>query len=149
MKFLVPLLFFVSVSCGQEITKEDIRKTVEHMQQLAKDSEARADNLQKENDALAMELTDTATELAAAQLERVLKQKEVDAITEDRNKQADLAKYWSDKQKEAVKKLWWWRIWGWSAIILGVLIIAGGLILKFTKWGAGVTSNVASKLILS
>lgn len=148
MKFLVPLLLFVSVSCAQEISKEDIRKTVEHMQQLAKESEAKSDSLQKENDALAKELTKAATELDAAQLERANKQKEVDAMTEDRNKQADLAKYWSDKQKEAVKKLWWWRIWGWSAIILGILIITGGLILKFTKWGAGVTANVASKLII-
>lgn len=70
-------------------------------------------------------------------------QVQVDEVTADRNKQASLKDaalvkmdYWHQKHSEAVGKLWWWRLWGGAGIVIGILLIAGGLLIRFTAWGA-------------
>lgn len=64
-------------------------------------------------------------------------------LTKDRNAQAEAkdtalktADYWHQKDSEAVAKLWWWRRWGWLTGILGILILVGAIVVKFTAWGA-------------
>lgn len=82
-------------------------------------------------------------------------QKQINIVTADRNAQARLKDaamgerdYWQAKHGEAVKKLWWWRLWAGGAILVGVLLIAGGLLMRFTKWGAQTLGPLVSKTFL-
>lgn len=66
-------------------------------------------------------------------------------LAEAATKNAEQAKYWETKHSEAVKKLWWWRLWAGGAIALGVALIAGGLLLRFTNWGARTIGPLVTK----
>lgn len=70
-------------------------------------------------------------------------------LTKDRNAQAEAkdtalkaADYWHQKDSEAVAKLWWWRCWGWLTGILGILILVGAIVVKFTAWGANTAAPI-------
>jgi hypothetical protein len=61
---------------------------------------------------------------------------EIKSLTDWANKMADSAAYWKGKHKEALAKLWWWRICGGGAISIGSILITIGILTKFTAWGA-------------
>lgn len=82
-------------------------------------------------------------------------QVEVKNLTDDRNKQArdkDTAlgerDYWHQKHSEALAKLWWWRLWAGGAIVVGVLLIAAGIAMRFTTWGAKTIAPLVTKAVL-
>ena len=123
----------------QVITREDLKATLEHIQELARDSERRA--ITAEDSALNVQrkLDDANRSLGALQ-------GEVTSLADDRDKQAANAAYWQQKQKEAVKKLWWWRIYAGGAFLLGVGLLAVILLTKFTAWGAKTFGPIVTKV---
>jgi hypothetical protein len=125
------------------ISAEDLRKTMEHIQQLTRLQQGVIDELREQNAVVTVESKRQILELAAARELTGSLQRQIDDLSKYAEEQKEAAKYWHQKHGEAVKKLWWWRIWGWTAIILGLGLIFVGIALRFTKWGAGVTANIA------
>ncbi len=143
------------VGSSQTITKEDLRKTVEHIQQLARAQQAELDKANVENEKIRQELGDAKTAHQQALTNGEVLQQQVNSVTDDRNKQAaekDQAltdrDYWKQKHKEAVAKLWWWRIWAGGAIGLSGILIVMGLLGKFTTWGAKNIAPLVTKGVL-
>lgn len=152
--FIALLLPLFATAQEPAVSREAIIQTVEHMRQLAKDSEQRAATMETENKALSAELEQTQYFLDQAQEARGQAQQQVDAITKDRNEQAAAkdealikADYWHTKHSEAVAKLWWWRLWGWAAIIVSFAVSVGYLLLRFTNWGARTLGPIVAKAV--
>lgn len=143
------------VTQTQTITKEDLRKTVEHIQRLARAQQDELDKANTENERIQRELNEAKTAHRQALTDATVLQQDVNRVTDDRNKQAaekDQAltdrDYWKNKHGEAVKKLWWWRIWAGGAIFLSVGLIVMGLLGKFTTWGAKNIAPLVTKGVL-
>lgn len=143
------------VTQTQTITKEDLRKTVEHIQRLARQQQDELDKANLENERIRQELGATKASHQQALTNGEVLQQQVNVVTDDRNKQAaekDQAltdrDYWKTKHGEAVKKLWWWRIWAGGAIFLSVGLIVMGLLGKFTTWGAKNIAPLVTKGVL-
>jgi hypothetical protein len=123
------LLLLSGTIRAQEITREDLRKTLEHIQALAQDSERRAIVAEDKTINVQKKLDDANRSLGTLQ-------GDIKTLADDRDKQAANAVYWQQKHKEAVAKLWWWRLWAGGALFLGLGIIAVLILAKFTTWGA-------------
>ncbi len=143
------------VSQPTAITKEDLRKTVEHIQRLARAQQEELDKANLENERIRAELGNAQVAHREALTNGEVLQQQVNVVTDDRNKQAaekDQAladrDYWKVKHGEAVKKLWWWRIWAGGAIFVGVGLIILGLLGKFTTWGAKNIAPLVTKGVL-
>lgn len=108
-----------------EISREDIRKTELHRNQLVQ-------ALKEELDHEKADHLIISNSLAKASDQNVILQKKIDRVTDDLN-------FTQGKLDKAMKKLWWYR-WHWwlSWIVLGVgaaISIIFGLV-KYTAWGA-------------
>jgi hypothetical protein len=143
MKAAVYFLFLFAVATYAQpeptITREDLRKTLEHLQTLAKDSEFRAITAEDNTVQVQAKLDEANRSLGGLKTE-------VTHLADDRDKQAANAAYWQQKQKEAVKKLWWWRLWAGGALFLGVGLLAVMLLTKFTSWGAKTFGPIITKV---
>ena len=140
----VVLAFFLitgSTLLAQEpvITREDLRKTLEHIQKLAQESEQRAIAAENNTINVQKKLDDANRSLGTLQ-------SDVTKLADDRDKQAANAAYWQQKQKEAVKKLWWWRIYAGGAFFIGAALLAIMLLTKFTAWGAKTFGPIITKV---
>lgn len=136
------ILFLIAVTVrAQEtpITKEDLRKTLEHIQALAQDSERRAITAEDNTVNVQKKLDDANQSLGGLKVE-------VKNLADDRDLKAQQAAYWQQKQREAVKKLWWWRIFGGGALFLGIGLLAVMLLAKFTSWGAKTFGPIITKV---
>jgi hypothetical protein len=121
------------------ITKEDLKATLQHIQRLAQDSELRAITAEDNTIQVQRKLDDANRSLGGLQVE-------VTKLADDRDAQAKQAAYWQQKHKEAVKKLWWWRLWAGSALALGIGLLAVILLTKFTSWGAKTFGPIITKV---
>jgi septal ring factor EnvC (AmiA/AmiB activator) len=139
----VALAFFLIAGTllAQEpvITREDLRKTLEHIQKLAQESERRAITAEDNTINVQKKLDDANLSLGGLKTE-------VKTLADDRDKQATNAAYWQQKQKEAVKKLWWWRIYAGGAFFIGAALLAIMLLTKFTTWGAKTFGPIITKV---
>lgn len=139
------LVLFASVAAGAAqtpepvITREDLKKTLEHIQQLAQDSERRATTAEGKTINVQKKLDDANQSIGGLKIE-------VTKLADDRDKQAANAAYWEQKHSEAVKKLWWWRIWAGGALFIGIGLLAIMLLTKFTSWGAKTFGPVIAKV---
>lgn len=150
-----PVAKVVKPASLQVISKEDLRKTIEHIQQLARAQQEELDQAKLENERIQKDLNDAKVAHREALTNAAVLQQEVNVVTDDRNKQAaekDKAltdrDYWKQKHSEAVKKLWWWRIWAGGAIGLSGILIILGLLGKFTTWGAKNIAPLVTKGVL-
>lgn len=136
------ILFLIAVTAqAQEtpITKEDLRKTLEHIQALAQDSERRAITAEDNTVNVQKKLDDANHSLGGLKVE-------VKHLADDRDLKAQQAAYWEQKHKEAVAKLWWWRIWAGGALFLGIGLLVVMLLTKFTAWGAKTFGPMITKV---
>lgn len=137
---LISCLLALTVQAqDQPISKEDLRKTLEHIQRLAQDSELRAITAEDNTVQVQRKLDDANRSLGGLQVE-------VTKLADDRDAQAKQAAYWEQKHKEAVKKLWWWRLWAGGALALGIGLLAVMLLTKFTSWGAKTFGPIITKV---
>lgn len=141
IRVLFLILIISSCALAQEpvITREDLRKTLEHIQELAKDSERRAIVAEDNTINVQKKLDDANQSLGTLQ-------SEVTTLADDRDKQAEKAVYWQQKHKEAVEKLWWWRLWAGGALFVGIGLISVAILTKFTAWGAKTFGPVITKV---
>jgi hypothetical protein len=121
------------------ITKEDLKATLQHIQRLAQDSELRAITAEDNTVQVQRKLDDANRSLGGLQVE-------VTKLADDRDAQAKQAAYWQQKHKEALKKLWWWRLWAGGALALGIGLLAVILLTKFTSWGAKTFGPIITKV---
>lgn len=137
---LISCLLALTVQAqDQPISKEDLRKTLEHIQRLAQDSERRAITAEDNTVQVQKKLDDANRSLGGLQTE-------VTHLADDRDAQAKLAVYWKQKDGEAVKKLWWWRLCGGGLLALGISLLAVILLTKFTAWGAKTFGPIITKV---
>lgn len=121
------------------ISKEDIRKTIEHIQRIAHEQQNELEKATIENNRIKSELTLAKVSQEEAQQSADSLQKEVNDLTDDRNTQAKLKNaaltdrdYWKKKDGEAIGLLWKWRFISFGLILL----IAGYIYLKkFSPFG--------------
>lgn len=153
MKVLFIIVLICNVARAQDPSHEDLRQTVISMQRLSKELGIQLLAAQEENKKLKVDTIAAKDEVHLVLLSNIEGlqhtndlQLEVNEVTAWGNKKSKDAQYWHDKQKEAVKKLWWWRIWGWAAIILSFVVLAGSLLLKFTTWGAKNLGPIVAKV---
>ena len=128
-----------------KITPQDIEATILHM---LRNNEAQGRALKSSQDEVTKLKTELLGEKAAhesAQLNADKLQKENDDLAKWANKQSDNAKYWNEKHGEAVKKLWWWRIWFGGAAFLGIGSIIFMLLMRYTTWGATKLAPLVTK----
>lgn len=138
---LICLLISMPVQAQPEpvITKEDLRLTLQHIRELAQDSERRAITAEDNTVNVQKKLDDANRSLGTLQTE-------VTHLADDRDAKAQEAAYWKQKDGEAVKKLWWWRIFGGGALFLGIGLLAVILLTKFTAWGAKTFGPMITKV---
>jgi septal ring factor EnvC (AmiA/AmiB activator) len=143
MTRLLAIFFLVALTARAQseptITKEDLRKTLEHIQSLAKENEMRSITAEDNERQTLRKLEDANQSIGGLKTE-------VTHLADDRDKQAANAAYWQQKQKEAVKKLWWWRLWAGGALFLGIGLLAVMLLTKFTSWGAKTFGPIITKV---
>lgn len=123
------------------ITREDLRRTVEHMQRLAREQQTLLDTARAENERVKVELASAQQSHAAAQKNADTLQREVNDVTRERNKFAEDRAYWKQKHGEAVAKLWKWRIAGGLGVALTLFV----LVARFTTWGAKTLGPLLTK----
>lgn len=135
------LLLLAATVQAQEpvITRDDLKKTLEHLQRLAQDSERRAITAEDNTINVQKKLDDANRSLGGLKVE-------VKTLADDRDEKARLAAYWHQKHSEAVKKLWWWRLWAGGALFLGIGLLAVILLTKFTAWGAKTFGPIITKV---
>lgn len=137
---LISCLLALTVQAQEPvITREDLKATLLHLQGLAKDSELRAITAEDNTVQVQRKLDDANRSLGGLQVE-------VTKLADDRDAQAKQAAYWQQKHKEAVKKLWWWRLWAGGALALGIGLLAVMLLTKFTSWGAKTFGPIITKV---
>lgn len=137
---LIFLLLALTVQAQEPvITKEDLKATLRHLQELSQDSERRAITAEDNTINVQKKLDDANRSLGGLQVE-------VTKLADDRDAQAKQAAYWEQKHKEAVKKLWWWRLWAGGALALGIGLLAVMLLTKFTSWGAKTFGPIITKV---
>lgn len=136
---LVATLAAAAPTPAPVITREDLRKTLEHIQQLAQDSERRAITAEDKEINVQKKLDDANKSIGGLKVE-------VTHLADDRDQKAADAAYWEQKHKEAVDKLWWWRIYAGGAFFIGIALLAVMLLTKFTAWGAKTFGPVITKV---
>lgn len=134
--------------------KLDLReRLMAGIRKAAGEQAAELDAAKKENETVLAENAKVKEEVAAVR--RANAQGKIDTATLDKkvkevtawgNERAVGEKYWKDKHEEARKKLWWWRLWAGGALVLGLLLIFGGLLMRFTTWGARTIGPVVTKV---
>jgi len=75
-------------------------------------------------------------------------QNQIDAQSAALSKAQDDAAVWRQKQEEALKKLWWWRLHFGIAAVVSVILLALLIAVKFFKWGIPVAAEIAKPAII-
>lgn len=138
------VLTFATIAKAVEFTDEQL---LEQMESIVADLELDLTAAKKDSETVKTQLQNEKKAHEQAQIEADKHQKEVREVTAWGNEKSKLAEYWYEKERKAVKKLWWWRIWGWAAIALSAIILIGSFLLKFTVWGAQTFGPVIKKFI--
>ncbi len=98
----------VEVAPEPEVSLDDLYKTVEHIQKLAKEQQIELDKAKTENESIKTDLEVATQEYTRAQNDADTLQVQVNKVTDDRNEQArqkDAALDKVDAQKKEITKL--------------------------------------------
>jgi len=130
---------------AQTISREDLRKTVAHIQKLAREQQAELDAAKLENQNIQSQLEISRVTQISAQSSADILQVEVNEITNDRNNQAQLkdsalteASKFKDLYHVANGKLWKYRAFAICLFSLAVI----WLLFKFTSLGTVVRNLI-------
>lgn len=135
--FLAAFFLFATVANGKEFTDDELLFQMEEI----------IINLDKDLISSQAETKTIKTDLSQAQSNSDKLQKENDIVTAWGNKKSEEAKWEHGKRMEAIKKLWWCRLKSWFLIAAGLIVAFGGLLIKFTTWGAQTLGPIAKKMI--